>query len=65
MLKLGIVILMFECSIKVTYLSSWGTVTGIYDEYVEVRFNCANVRRLDCYAIVPVDRSQLGDVSIG
>ena len=61
MLVLGIVVLMSGCSRKVIYLSSWGTVVGIKEEYIEVRFNCENVRRPDCDAIARFDRYKFGD----
>ena len=61
MLMLGIVFSLSACSRKVIYLSSWGTVVGIKEEYIEVRFNCENVRRPDCDAIAKFDRSKFGN----
>ncbi len=57
----AILFFMSGCSRKVIYLSSWGTITGIYNDYIEVRFNCENVRRPDCDAIAKFDRSKFGN----
>lgn len=59
-----IITLLSSCTTKV-YLTSDAYVVGIRENYVEVRFNCVNVRRPDCYAILPIDRSQLGEVTVG
>lgn len=56
-----ILFLISGCSKKVIYLSSWGTVVGIHKEYIEVRFNCENVRRPDCDAYARFDREKFGD----
>jgi hypothetical protein len=63
-LLVGILLAFTACS-KTVYLRSEAYVVGLQDNYVTVRFNCANVRRPDCYAILNVDRSLLGEVSIG
>lgn len=52
------------CSSKI-YLSSYGYVVGVYKDYVEVRMPCSNVRRPDCYALLKIDREEIGDVSFG
>ena len=59
-----ILTLLSSCTSKV-YLTSDAYVVGIREKYVEVRFNCANVRRPDCYAILAIDRDQLSEVIIG
>jgi hypothetical protein len=59
-----ILTLLSSCTSKV-YLTSEAYIVGIHSNYIEVRFNCANVRRPDCYAILEIDKEELGEVSIG
>lgn len=65
--KLLITVLLLALSgcAKKIYLSPEGRVVGLRNGYVEVKFDCSNVRRPDCYAILDVDRTLLGEVSLG
>ena len=58
-----LLLLLCSCSSK-AYLSSTGYVVGVYQNYVEVKIDCSNVRRPDCYAVLKIDRKELGDVSV-
>ena len=59
-----LLLLLGSCSSKI-YLSSDAYVVGIYKEYVEVKFNCSNVYRPDCYALLKIDRKEMPDVIFG
>jgi hypothetical protein len=61
---IGMLMLLSSCSKKIIYLNSWGTVTKIGKEYIEVTFNCENVKRPDCQAIGRYSRHELGDVTL-
>lgn len=58
-----LLLLLGSCSSK-AYLSSTGYVVGVYEDYVEVKIDCSNIRRPDCYAILKIDRKELPDVSV-
>ena len=61
---IGMLMLLFSCSKKMIYLNSWATVTGVYDDYIEVSFNCENVKRPDCQAFARFSKAELGEVTL-
>lgn len=59
-----LVIILSSCTKKI-YVSSDAYVVGIYENYIQIRYNCENVNNPACYAILDVSKKNLSEVYLG